>query len=64
MAAGASGRTYGAGLDNLLQGQVHPGVALYQVAVECLSVLQLDEHGVALRRVQKAEGQLVIHTLT
>ncbi len=28
------------------------------MAIERLSVLELDEHGVALRRVQKAEGQL------
>lgn len=51
---------FGAGLDDLLQGQVHPGVALYQVAIECLSVLQLDQHGVALRRVQEAEGQHLV----
>jgi hypothetical protein len=49
---------YRTGLDDLLQGQVHPRVALHQVAVEGLAILQLNQHGVALRRVQQAERQL------
>lgn len=28
------------------------------MAVECFAILELDEHGVALRRVEKPEGQL------
>lgn len=51
-------RTHGARLDHLAQRQVHPCVAQHQVAVERLAVLELDQHGVALRRVQKPEGQL------
>lgn len=47
-----------AGLNDLLQRQVHPGVAHDQVAVEGLAVLELDEHGVALGRVEQAERQL------
>jgi hypothetical protein len=51
-------RTHRAGLHDLAQGQVHPGIAQHEVAVECFAVLELDQHGVALRRVEKPEGQL------
>jgi len=40
--------TLGAGLDDLFEGQVHPRVAVDQVAVQGLAVLELDQHGVAL----------------
>ena len=46
--------TYRTRLDNLLQRQVHPGIALDQMTVERLAVLQLDQHGVALGRIQQA----------
>jgi hypothetical protein len=55
---GWSFAAYRTRLDNLLQCQVHPGVALHQVAVECFAILELNQHGMALRRVQEAEGQL------
>jgi hypothetical protein len=45
-------------LHHFLQCEVHPGIALDQVAVEDLAILELHEHRVALRRVQEAEGQL------
>ena len=51
-------QTYRAGLHDLAQGQVHPSITLHQVAVECLAILELNQHRVALRRSQKAEGQL------
>lgn len=44
----------GARLHNLLQREVHPVVAVDEVAVERLSVLQFDEHGVALSGVKEA----------
>lgn len=47
---------YRIGLDDLLQGKVHPRVALHKVAVEGLAVLELDQHRVALRSAEKAEG--------
>ena len=50
--------TYRTCLHHLLQRQVHPRVACDQVAVERLAVLKLDQHRVALRRVEEAEGQL------
>ena len=50
--------THRTGLHDLAQRQVHPRVAQHQVAVEGLAVLELDEHGVALRGVQEPEGQL------
>jgi len=50
--------TYRAGLHDFAQGQIHPSIALNQVAVECLAILELNQHRVALRRGQKAEGQL------
>ena len=50
------GKTYGARLHHLLQRQVHPRVAQDQVAVQVLAVLELDEDGVALRRVEESEG--------
>jgi hypothetical protein len=37
-------------LDDLLQSQVHPVIAIDEMAVESLAVLQLDEHRVALGR--------------
>ena len=50
--------TFRAGLDNLFQSQVHPVIAIDEVAVESLSVLQLDEHRVALRRGKQPEREL------
>lgn len=47
---------YRTGLYHLLKGQVHPCVAHNKMTVECLAILQLDEHGVALGRIQQAEG--------
>jgi hypothetical protein len=41
-------------LDDLAQDQVHPVVAADEVAVERLAVLELDEHGVALRGREEA----------
>lgn len=54
----ASGSAYGTRLDHFSERQVHPSVAHDQVSVERLPVLQLDQHGMALGRVQQAEGQL------
>lgn len=48
--------SYRAGLDDLLEGQVHPRVAVDEMAVERFAVLELDEHRVALRGVEQAEG--------
>lgn len=50
--AGAEG-AYWARLYDLLQGQVHPRVAVDQVSIEGLAVLQLDEHGVALGGIEQ-----------
>lgn len=41
-------------LHDLLQREVHPGVAVDEVAVERLPILELDQHWVADCRVQKA----------
>ena len=57
-AVGDGAVTHGASLNHLLQRQVHPGVAHDQMAVERLAILELDEHGVALGRVEQAERQL------
>jgi hypothetical protein len=50
--------THWASLYNFLESQVHPGVAGDEVTVECLAVLELDQHRVALRRIEQAEGKL------
>ena len=42
--------TLGTRLDNFLQDQVHPVVAVGKVAVEGLAVLELDKHRMALGR--------------
>ena len=47
--------THGARLNNLLQSQVHPRIAHDQVPVQVLAVLELDEDGVALRRIEESE---------
>lgn len=57
-ALGIRGQTYRTRLHHLLQRQVHPRIAHDQVAVQVLAVLELDEDGVALRRVKESEGQL------
>lgn len=49
--------TFGAGLHDFLEGQVHPGVAIDQVAVESFTVFQFDQHWMALGRGEKAKGQ-------
>ena len=43
---------------DFLQGQVHPRITVDEMSIQSLSVLQFDEHGMALRGVQKAEGKL------
>lgn len=45
-------------LHHLLEGEVHPVVAHDEVTVERLSVLELDQHRLALGGVKQAEGQL------
>lgn len=50
--------TYGTCLHDLLEREVHPCVAVDQVAVEGLAVLELDEHRVPLGGVEEAEGEL------
>ena len=47
-----------AGLDHFLECQIHPRVAVDQVAVQCLAILELDEHRMALRCSEKAQGKL------
>lgn len=51
--------TYRARLYNLLERQVHPCIAVDKVAIKRLSILELDQHRVALGSVEKAEGQLL-----
>ena len=41
-------------MHDFFEGEVHVGVALYEMAVECFAVLELDEHGVALGGGEKA----------
>lgn len=41
-------------LHDLFQRQVHPCVAVDEMAVESFAVLELDKHGVALRRIQQS----------
>lgn len=44
-------------LDDLLEGEVHPGIAHDQVSIQSLSVLEFDQHGVALGGVEQSEGK-------
>lgn len=48
----------GRGLDDFFEGDVHVGVAVDEVAVECLASFELDEHGFALSGGEEAEGEL------
>ena len=50
--------TLWARLNYLLKRKIHPGVTTDQVAVECLSILELDEHRVALSCIEKTQWQL------
>lgn len=49
---------YRACLHNLFQGEVHPCIAHDQVSIESLSVLEFDQHGVALGGVEQSEREL------
>lgn len=40
----------GASLHHFFQGEIHPRVAIYKMAIECLAILELDQHRMALRR--------------
>jgi hypothetical protein len=55
--------THRTSLHNLLQRQIHPRIARNQVSVQCLAVLELDEHRVALRRCEESKGKLWIRGL-
>lgn len=46
-------------LDDFFEGQVHVGVAVDQVAIKSFAGFELDEHRVALRRGEEAEGELL-----
>lgn len=43
---------YGAGLDDFLQCEVHPRIAINEVSVQSFAILELDQHRVALGGVQ------------
>jgi hypothetical protein len=45
-------------LYNLLEGQVHPCIAIDKMAIKRLSILELYQHRVSLGSVEKAKGQL------
>ena len=45
-------------MDNFFQGEIHVVVAADEVTVERFAVFELDEHGVPLRGVEEAEGEL------
>jgi hypothetical protein len=45
-------------LHNFSQGEVHPRVALDEMSVEGLAILELYKHRVPLGGVEKAEGEL------
>lgn len=45
-------------LYDFLEYKVHPVVAVDEMAVKRLAILEFDEHRVALRRVEEAEGKL------
>lgn len=46
-------------MHDLLEGEVHPRIAVDKVSIERLAILELDQHGVALGGVEKAKGQLL-----
>lgn len=46
---------FGTSLHDFFEGEIHVGVALDEVTIEGFAVLELDEHGVALRGGEKAE---------
>lgn len=52
--------TLRASLDDFLEYEVHPVVAIGEVAVQCLAVLQFHEHRVALGGREEPERQLFI----
>ena len=48
------------GLDDFFQSEVHPGVTVDEMAIECFAVLELDEHRMALGSIQEAERKLAV----
>lgn len=61
---GESMEAYRACLHNLFQGEVHPCIAHDQVSIESLSVLEFDQHGVALGGVEQSEGELRVKRIS
>jgi hypothetical protein len=49
---------YRTSLHHLLQRKVHPRITCNQVSVQRLAILELHQHGVALRGCEEAEGKL------
>ena len=45
-------------LYDLLQRKIHPCIACNQMPIECFAILELHEHGVALRSCEETEGKL------
>jgi hypothetical protein len=50
--------TFRTGLDHFLECQIHPRVAVDQVAIQSLAILELDEHRMTLRCSEKTQGKL------
>lgn len=47
--------TYWARLHHFLQGEVHPGIARYEMAVQRLSILEFHQHGMPLGGSEEAQ---------
>lgn len=48
--------TYSSRLNDFFQRQVHPRIALDQVAIERVAALELNQHRMALSCVEQTEG--------
>ena len=44
------------GLHDFLEGKVHPGIAIDEMAIECFPVLEFHQHWGALGGIEKTKG--------
>ena len=55
---------FGTGLDDLFQCEVHPGVAVHEMAIERFAIFELYKHGMSLSSIQEPERKLAVQSIS
>lgn len=56
--------TFGTRLDDFFQGEIHPGVAVHEMAIERFAILELHKHRMSLSSIQEPERKLAVQSIS